>query len=299
MSEGVRRLASADGEIEVEVLPEFGARLHRLRAFGVDLLRTPADAAQHLSEPINWGAYPMAPWCNRLAAGPVAVGARTLEVPPNFRDGTAIHGQVFAVPWRELDEGAFAVRAGGDWWPWPYEVREEIAFAEATLRITLRLTNLGEDPMPAGLGLHPWFVRPVEVVLRADTVYPTNLEHQRVAEPVNGRLDRRAGGPLPVGLDATWTGLGEPPIELRSPASEIRATLTFEAPNRCVAAASVADVDAVAIEPETHAPFGLRRLLAGEPDGLRWLEPGASLDLRIALRFAQEAGSTSSVARNV
>jgi aldose 1-epimerase len=299
MREPVRRLASSDGTIEAEVLPEVGARLHRLRAFGVDLLRTPADAARHRADPILWGAYPMAPWCNRLGAGSVRVGRRVVTVEPNFRDGTAIHGQVFAATWRESADGAFAVAGGGDWWPWPYAVTQEIGFATATLRIALRLTNLADDPMPAGLGHHPWFVRPVEVAIGAAAVHPTNLEHRAAAEPVAGRFDLRALGDLPIGLDATWTDLGEPPIELHWPAHGLRATLTFDAPSRCVAVASAADVDAVAVEPQTHAPFGLRRLLAGEPDPLRLLDPGASLALSIELRFDQADGSTRSVARNV
>jgi aldose 1-epimerase len=299
VAELVRRLASPGGALEVEVLPEVGARLHRLRAFGVDLLRTPADRASQRDAPINWGAYPMAPWCNRLSADVVAVGARMVRVEPNFRDGTAIHGQVFAVPWRETGEGAFAVRGGGDWWPWPYELAMRLSVAETELRIALQLRNLATDPMPAGLGFHPWFVRPVEVAIRGDSVYPTNLEHVVEPEAVGGRFDRRAVSELPLGLDATWTGLTEPPIELRWPASGLRATMSFEAPTRCVAAASAADIEAIAVEPETHAPFGLRRLLRGEPDGLSLLDPGASMDLAIALRFSQENASTRSDARKV
>ena len=41
----VVRLASTDRSIQVAVLPEFGARLHRLAVFGQDLLRTPMTRA--------------------------------------------------------------------------------------------------------------------------------------------------------------------------------------------------------------------------------------------------------------
>jgi aldose 1-epimerase len=299
VGERVRRLVSADGAIEVAVLPEIGARLHRLRAFGVDLLRTPADPATHRVEPIFWGAYAMAPWCNRLEPGTVRVSGRTVAVEPNFGDGSAIHGQVFAAAWREGDEGEFAVTAGGDWWPWPYDVVCRIVPADGSLRMDLRLTNLGDEAMPAGLGLHPWFSRPVEVAIRADAVYPSNLAHVPSPEPVAGPFDRRSLAELPIGLDATWTALQDPPITFRWPKSGIRATLTFEAPARCVAAASPEDLDAIAIEPETHAPYGLRRLLENEPDALQLLDPGASMALSMALRFDQEADSTRIAARNV
>lgn len=54
----------ANGPILAELLPDVGARLHRLRVFGQDLLRTPAEPAEHLRDPFRWGAYVMAPWCN-------------------------------------------------------------------------------------------------------------------------------------------------------------------------------------------------------------------------------------------
>ena len=82
----------ADGPLEVVVLPEAGARLHRLRAFGHDVLRTPDDPATHLGDPFFWGAYVMAPWCNRIEARPTAVGSRQVDLAstsPTGRPSTA------------------------------------------------------------------------------------------------------------------------------------------------------------------------------------------------------------------
>lgn len=295
----VRRLSSPDGTLEAEVLPAIGARLHRLRAFGVDVLRTPGDPATHGDEPFFWGAYPMAPWCNRLETGSVRIGTRTLRLEPNFRDGTAIHGQVSARPWAEEGAGAYRVRAGGDAWPWPYEVSMRYDLADSAFEVALLLTNLADEPMPGGLGLHPWFARPVEVAIHGRSVYASNLDHQRAPEPVTGQFALDELAPLPAGLDATWTNLRQPPVELRWPQHGLRGTLTFTAPSRCVAAANPDDLDAVAVEPETHAPQGLRRLLANEPDGLRWLDPGGSLALTIVLRVDQEPDSTRRSARKV
>jgi galactose mutarotase-like enzyme len=46
---------------------------------------------------------------------------------------------------------------------------------------------------------------------------------------------------------------------------------------------------AVAVEPQTHAPNGLRRLLRGEAAGLAWLAPGATLPLEVELDFSRDA----------
>ena len=70
MAAAVRELELRSDRLEVVLLPELGARIHRIRAFGHDLLRTPPDPRDHAADPFFWGAYPMAPWCNRAPAGP-------------------------------------------------------------------------------------------------------------------------------------------------------------------------------------------------------------------------------------
>jgi len=280
-------LAGPDGTIEVVVLPEVGARLHRLRAFGHDLLRAPDDPAEHLRDPLSWGAYVMAPWCNRVASGPVSIAGRRVELAANFADRTAIHGQVHDRPWERLADGTFRVRGGGEGWPWAYEVSLGIGVGARSVRLDLGLTNLASDPMPAGLGLHPWFRRPVLVAVRGDLVHPSNTVAVPIAdpEPVRGSLDLRALGEMAAGLDATWTGLADPAVELAWPEAGVRAEMRIDTPSPHVAAAAIVGLDAIAVEPQTHAPQGLRRLLRGNPGALAMLDPGATLPLGIELRF--------------
>jgi aldose 1-epimerase len=276
----------ASSAIELIVLPAFGARLHRLRAFGHDLLRTPEDVEEHRRDPFYWGSYVMAPWGNRLAAGPVEIGRRVVDLTSNFRDGTAIHGQVYLRPWEQRSEREFAVRAGGDGWPWPYEARLLVEIEATTLRLGLSLLNLGDEPMPAGLGLHPWFRRPLELSIAAQRVYPDNLDAPSRPEPVAGEGDLRALGPVRDDLDATWAELGDPPVRLRWPAPGIAAILSATTTGTLhVVAASPAEVDAVAVEPATNAPQGLRRLLKGEPGGLAWLAPAETFRLDTTISF--------------
>jgi aldose 1-epimerase len=279
-----------DGPIEVEILPAVGARLHRLRVDGHDLLRTPPDVARHLDDPWFWGSYPMAPWCNRIASGTTAVLGRALDLPATFPDGTAIHGQVSQAPWAQVGDGSFRIRAGGGGWPWPYEVEQDVAARGRELELGLRLTNLAEEPMPAGLGIHPWFRRPVRVAIRADAAYRSYAAPEAEPEPVAARFDRRRLEELPDGLDACWTELTEPPILLEWPSGGVRATIATAPPVRYVVAASPAEIDAVAVEPQTHAPAGIRRLVNGEPGALTLLDPGATLAMTV--RFAFDVAKT-------
>jgi aldose 1-epimerase len=281
----VDELVYTDGEVEAVILPEVGARLHRLRAFGHDVLRTPMDPAVHARDPFFWGAYIMAPWCGRIAPGSVRVGAQQVSLHPNFPDGSAIHGQVYATPWEQRPDGSLHALGGRNEWPWPYDVGVRIDVRSRTAHIDLTLTNLSDDPMPGGLGLHPWFRRPVAVAIRGDTVLPSNTDLRSQPEPVRGRFDQRTLGEMPSDLDAAWTDLAEPPVELRWEDAGIGATMRTVPRAGFIVAASPGHLDAVAVEPETHAPQGLRRLLEGEPGGMTWLDPGQSLDLGVELAF--------------
>ncbi|HXU86218.1 MAG TPA: hypothetical protein VN773_10465 [Verrucomicrobiae bacterium] len=274
-----------DGPLAVEVLPEIGARLHRLRAFGHDLLRTPHDLRPHVDDPWFYGSYPMAPWCNRVAAGRTLVAGREIDLPPSFPDGTAIHGQVARRAWDVVGQGTFRISAGGDGWPWAYDVEQVVAIAGKDLSLTLRLTNRSPDPMPGGIGFHPWFRRPIRVAIAAGAVHPSNLATEPRPVPVSGVLDRRRLEALPDGLDATWTDLADPPVVLDWPDAGVRATMTVEAPSRFIVAAALPGTDAVAVEPQTHAPDGIRRLLAGEPGGLALIAPDETLELVVGLAF--------------
>lgn len=277
------------GEIEAALLPSVGARLHRLRVFGRDLLRTPDDLDTHIREPFLWGSYVMAPWCNRVEAAPVVVRGRTVALGANFPDGSAIHGQVHARPWPAVSDGELRVTAGGDGWPWMYEVVQALEVRGTSLHVQLTLVNRSEAPMPAGLGLHPWFRRPVLVAIRGDAVYASNTDSRARPEPVRGPFDLRRVGEIPE-LDATWTDLADPAVELQWPTLGVAATMRVTAPRAFVVAASPRSLDAVAVEPQTHAPQGLRRLLEGEPDGLALLDPAEALELGVELAFERLPG---------
>ena len=276
----------ASAVLEAVVLPEAGARLHRLRAFGHDLLRTPDERTIHQADPFFWGAYVMAPWCNRLDAGPIRVGSRLVDLASNFPDGSAIHGQVYASPWHVREDGRVWIRAGGDAWPWRYQVDQHLAVSGAELRIELALTNIDDEPMPAGLGLHPWFRRPLHLAIHARDVFRDNLDSKAHPQPATGPFDLRALGDMPDELDATWTNLSDPAVELAWPEG-VRATMRIEASSAFVAGASPRAMDAVAMEAQTHAPQGLRRLLAGEPGGLTMLAPRKTLSLVVRLAFEE------------
>lgn len=285
---GVEGVTIANGPIHLELLPDVGARIHRLRVFGEDLLHTPADIAQHAREPFQWGAYVMAPWCNRIAATETVVAGRRVVMTSNFPDGSAIHGQVYGTRWQGRADGAFGVLAGGDGWPWRYDCRMRVEIHDAVVTIRQSLTNRSRSPMPAGLGLHPWFRRPLEVRINASRVVPSNSDPAAELMPVSGAFDLRHMRPMADNLDAAWLGSGDPAVELHWPSLGIGASLQARSDDGVwIVAASPQGHEAIAVEPQTHAPHGLRRLLNGDPGALHLLAPGATLSLTIELSFSR------------
>lgn len=281
----VMRLVSE--ALEVEILPGIGGRLHRLRAFGHDLLLTPDDPEAHRADPVFWGAFPMAPWCNRAAPGPMPLLGQTIDLAPNFDDGSAIHGLVLDVPWRVVGDGALEVSRDGDTrWPWSFRVELSIAIEAGAVSLAYRLHNASDRPMPAGIGLHPWFRRPLEVRVIAQSVYRSNTDSAAEPEAAEDRFDLRGGGQPPVGLDGTWTDLSDPTVDLVWPTLGLRAGLEIDAAAPHVAVATPPARDAFAIEPQTHAPDPLRRLAAGERGAPAVVPPNDVLELRLILAVA-------------
>lgn len=233
-----------------------------------------------------WGAYAMAPWTNRAHAGPITIAGRTAVLAPNFTDGSAIHGQVYLRPWEQSGESSFVIQPeASSEWPWTYAVHADLRVQGAGLRLTYRIENTSDGPMPGGIGLHPWWRRPVEVGLRARAVHVHNDDPDSAEVPAVGRFELSIGEPVPRRLDATWLDLEPASVTLRWPSDRLGARMAFSAGGAPVHAA-VASPDvpaAVAVEPVTHRPWALERHPTGGPDGIRLLAPGASEELTIAL----------------
>ncbi len=277
-------------ELSATVLPEIGGRIHRLQAFGRDVLRTPEDPAVHAADPFSWGAFPLVPWSNRVPRGRLVFRDRVVNMPPNFPDGSAIHGEAYARPWELMDESELVLRGGIYGFPWPYEARMTYSLDGASLFWRLSVQNIGDSDMPAGLGIHPWFEggKSLQLAVPAQRTYSMERDIP-VGEPiqVSGALDRRLPGVIPSGTDNLWTGLTDDTLALEWPGSGLRATFGWSARVTHLVVAAFARFDAVAVEPVTHATDGFTRLAKGLSGGVDVLSPGETLSVQYVLAFEQ------------
>lgn len=242
--------------MRAEVLPELGGRLHRLQAFGVDLLRTPDDVERHRLEPFFWGSYPLVPWCNRLPGGRLEFDGRTVQLPVNFPDGSAIHGFAYEAPWRVVTDSYLEfTHRGSEGYPWPFVAGQHVEVEGNRFGLTLALTNVGDTDLPGGIGIHPWFTT-ATIELHADRLVslgPDRIPDGAPPRPVEGRFDLRREVPVPWGVDDIWTDLRARHAHFSWPEHGLRARFSWSLDGGAdhVVVAAFEDFGAVAVEPQT------------------------------------------------
>lgn len=206
MTRGQIRLAAGDAVAAVD--PAAGGRQTSLTVAGQELL------VPHGNDAFHWGNFPMAPWVGRLRHGRLAVDGRSVQLPVNARPH-ALHGlvteRVWEVTGHDGSSVALAVDLGTDDDPWPWRCRVTHVMAVREAGMDFRLTVQAEEPMPADIGWHPWFVRtlisprgPVEADLDVlgGRIYLNDAE-----EIPTGEL----GPPPPRPWDYCFVGLERPP----------------------------------------------------------------------------------------
>jgi aldose 1-epimerase len=217
----------SEGSLSAAIEPGVGAGLSRLtldhKHGRCEVLR-PAEGVSRFTD---LSMYLMAPWTNRIAGAAFEFRGRRCQLRADWEDGTAIHGDVKTREWRILDRTPVSARMGLDSrdppdanWPWPYaaEVRYEIN--DGSLVCDLAVRNLGEAPMPAGLGFHPFFSRSLREGddVRAKVItrgrYPVRaMIPSGPARPDEATARLVAGGPLAeLALDDVFAGFEPPAI---------------------------------------------------------------------------------------
>ncbi|MFT3684192.1 MAG: hypothetical protein QM783_04560 [Phycisphaerales bacterium] len=111
-------------------------------------------------------SFTMAPWCNRVRNAVFAWDGRRVALKADPRDGNAIHGDVRKRPFELLDRSPVSARLRLDTrrfndfnFPWPFTLETRFEVGEASVLMELALANVGDEPFPCGVGIHPYFPR--------------------------------------------------------------------------------------------------------------------------------------------
>ena len=249
---------------------------------------------------LDSASFPLVPYVNRIRGGQFTFRGRTVTLLANMAgDVSPLHGQGWLAPWQVESVGgsdaviSFEHRAGE--WPWDYRAEQLFALDEEGLSLALSCRNLSREPMPCGLGQHPYFNCGPET--RIDTQVTevwTIDEHVLPVEklPATGRfgladrlvcgqdLDHGFGG---WGARARMTDPAWPfELELSSPDAHF-----FQLYSPSTGGIFVA-------EPVTHANAALNAPEEQWPElGMRVLEPGEAMRLDMRLDVVAKSSGQS------
>lgn len=129
-----------------------GARVPLLRAAASD----DADA-------LASGCYPLVPFGNRVKDNRFQFSGRDYRLAPNTDwDKHYLHGEGWQTAWRIVQQDAASVELVFDHMadkttPYGYSAMQRISLRDGALELTLSVINRGGDPLPFGLGWHPYF----------------------------------------------------------------------------------------------------------------------------------------------
>ena len=258
------------GAARAGVFPALGGRLGRLEVDGRALLRGPDDGEDLRWS--SWGAFPLLPWSNRIPGGRFRFEGRDLEVPINREeDGTAIHGLVAWEPWEVVTSSADAAELTVEVSVGPFHIggRQTFTLTPTHLDLELEVTNLGDERVPAGLGLHPWFVDS-PVAVPAGERWPGEPMPTGPARPITPDEDLHRLRRAPT-MDRCYTGLEGSSAEV--------AGIRLHWSRAVTSVIVFTGVEGwVCVEPVTMANDGFRLADEGVPgSGVVALDPSGSL----------------------
>lgn len=279
------------GALEAVLAPATGgcvAAFDRLSPGGREpVLRGSAGPPGHI---LDAGSFPLVPYVNRIRDGRFRFRGREIVQAPNMPpDSSPLHGQGWLAAWdvaarsEAAAELRFVHRAGE--WPWDYEAVQRIALDAGGLTLALDCTNRSGEPMPCGLGHHPYFPCTPETRLDTEvrwawTIDDKVLPVERV--PAQGRYDLRRRAICGQDLDngfGGWGGRARIETPGRPFAIEI---LSGDA--RFFQVYSPASGGLFVAEPVSHANAALNAPEAEWPGlGMRVLGPGETLALSMRI----------------
>jgi len=244
--------------------PTRGGVVREFTWHGLDVFRPTPSAAG--DDPLEVACFPMVPYVNRVAGGHFEFMDRSVQLKPNWSgDPHPLHGQGWRTSWDVVSasntSATLRMEGGGNEWPWRYRSEQCFELGPDELWIELSVENLSDTPMPAMLGLHPYFADARHAQLQAELprIWLTDAAAIPVEEaqtPLRCRFGESRAIES-VALDhcfSGWNGIAS----LRWPD---RVVTIRAAQCRYLHVYAPADKDFFCIEPQTAPPGALSRNL--------------------------------------
>ena len=284
----------------VTLCPEIGGTIARFSWRGIDILRPAPETAIREGTVRQMACYPLVPYSNRIGHADLIVAGQRHRLRANAPpEPHALHGFGWQRAWQVLvhEENSAKlqlVHLPDQDWPFACEATQRVRLTDNTLHLSLAVRNTDAQPMPAGLGVHPYFPISAETCLQSSWTGMWRMNEEMLptdfvaAPPETDFSTSRALGGWKV--DNCFTGwsrlaaLDYATHRVRLEASEACAQIVCFAPDD--------GRNFIALEPVTNVndAFALhaRGILA---TGIRELNPGESLEIAMSITCETETAS--------
>lgn len=287
------------GEMTLGLAPGAGGSITRFtwtRSGGTLNMMRPAPAGKvemGATDPRDMASFPLVPFSGRIDHARFPFQGQEIQLQPNFPPGPhAIHGDGWTGVWTVAaqDERSARLTFDHDRMDDALRYRAEQRFSLTADGFTLEMsvTNVGKTPIPAGMGMHPYFIKtpsarlttPVNKVWMLDEMMmPTTLVDVPAAWDFTSGLTMSQ-----VTIDNGFSGW---PGEARIEWPEWNARLHINAApqfSHLVVFCPPGD-DYFCVEPVSNTANGFNLMARGVPDtGVVVLAPGQTLLGEITFR---------------
>ena len=297
-------LTHAESGTTATVFPQRGFNCIRFAAPHAgaiqEILWTAQDFVSGQARPASSGIPLLFPFPGRLHGTSFVFEGRRFELEGDDALGNAIHGFVLKRSWPVIERSAMRVvgrlTASQDMpdvlkrWPSDFEITATYVVGDRRLALAVEILNVGDGPLPFGLGMHPYFRVPIG---------GDDAEACRITVPVQecwelkdmlptGKLMPAADAGLPAEgvlfadakFDHVFTGVetkqSRAVATIADPGSGLTTRVTFDAAFRECVIYTPHHREAICIEPYTCVPDAYDLQAAGHETGLRVLAPGES-----------------------
>lgn len=175
----------------------------------IPLLRAaPNDDADALAS----GCYPLVPFGNRVKGNRFSFAGREFTFAPNTSwDAHYLHGEGWQQDWSIVAQTGSSLELGfsfaGQGTPYVYEARQRFTIADGGITFHLSVRNGGDQPLPFGLGWHPYFPMTPKTTLKAPAArFWTEVEGWLPGEATDIPADLDFS--TPRGLPHRWVNNG-------------------------------------------------------------------------------------------
>ena len=157
--------------LSIGILPEAGGALSFLKYNNIDILRSCKEDEKEANQT---GMFPMLPYASFIQKGHFPYFGITRYVPKNCPFSQyPMHGDVWRKKLQVLDqtENSILLSCSHDkteGFPFSYKAFIGYKLVENSLEIIQKLQNTSALPMPFGMGVHPFFKRDTDTLVKFD-----------------------------------------------------------------------------------------------------------------------------------